>query len=178
MNRRPSIAGLAEFLLCGVALTGLPQAAGETNPDPKSAQPISPSTAAATDHETLSLRGRVVWLADALQQLHGIQTVPESRDRVLVLQTDDGQLHPLVEDIRGRGIRRDERLRNTPCELLVRKHDGSPFVQVIRFFAVREDGKYELDYWCEICAIATFEIKPCECCQGPVELRERRVDRY
>ena len=176
MNRRQWIAELAELLLCGVALTWLPRAAGETNRDLKSAQPISPSTAAASDHETFSLRGRVVWLADALQQLHGIQTVPEARDRVLVLQTDDGQLHPLVEDIRGRGIRRDERFRNTPCELLVRRRNGSPFVQVIRFFAVRQDGKYELDYWCEICAIATFETKPCECCQGPVELRERRVE--
>ena len=102
MNRRQWLAGLADLVLCGVALTWLPQAAGETNRDLDTAQPISPSAAAASGHETLSLRGRVVWLADALQQLHGIQTVPEARDRVLVLQTDDGELHPLVRYSRPR----------------------------------------------------------------------------
>lgn len=166
----------ADLLVC-VAFLAWPQLATRQAAAADEGGTRTSPTPSATDHQTFSLRGRVVWAADALRQVHGVQTVPESHERVLVVQTDDGQLYPLVEDVRGRGIRRDERLRNTPCELLVRKHAGSPFVQVIRFFALREDGKYELDYWCDICAIATFEIKPCDCCQGPVELRAQRVGR-
>jgi hypothetical protein len=91
------------------------------------------------------------------------------------LESADGQIYPLAEDIRGRGFRRDKRLREIPVELLVRQYKGSPVVQVIRVFAIRDDGKYELDYWCEVCAIAQFELKPCGCCQDLIELRARKT---
>jgi len=126
---------------------------------------------------TKTIRGRVVWLADAMTRLHGIKTVPEASDRILALETDDGQLHPIVEDIRGRAFRRDERLRKMKAELLVRQHQGSPMVQVVRVFELTEDGKFEIDYWCEICSIAMFELKDCECCQGPIELRRQAAER-
>jgi hypothetical protein len=132
---------------------------------------------AQSPYVTKSIRGRVVWLAEAMARLHGIKAVPEARDRILALETEDGHLHPIVEDIRGRAFRRDERLRKMQVELLVRQHRGSPLVQVVRVFELAEDGKSEIDYWCEICAIAMFELKECECCQGPIELRRQPADR-
>ena len=27
------------------------------------------------------------------------------------------------------------------------------------------------DYWCDICSIPMYEIKRCECCQGPIRMR-------
>jgi hypothetical protein len=133
------------------------------------------SRVADSAYTNLSLRGRVVWLAEALQKRHAIRTVPEARERVLALDVPGGKLHPLVEDTRGRAFRRDERLRGIPLELRVRQYGDSPAVQVIRVFALRGDGKYELDYWCDICAIAMYELQPCDCCQGSIELRARRV---
>jgi hypothetical protein len=124
---------------------------------------------------TKPLRGRVVWLSEALSRLHGIKTVPEAAERTLALETVDGKLHPLVEDIRGRAFRRDERLGKMNVELLVRQHKGSPLIQVVRAYEITKDGKCELDYWCEICAIAMFELKECDCCQGPIDLRRRKV---
>jgi hypothetical protein len=125
--------------------------------------------------ETLTLRGQVVWLTDALQRQFGIRSVSEARERMLALEVKDGRVYPIAEDLRGRGFRRDERLREIPVELLVRRYEGSPVIQVIRVFAIRDDGKYELDYWCEVCAIAQFERKPCGCCQAMIELRARKV---
>ncbi len=122
---------------------------------------------------TNTIRGRVVWLADALTRLHGIQTVPEARDRILALETADGQLYPLVEDVRGRAFRYDKRLREMNVELLVRQHRGSPMVQIVRVFELTDKGRFEIDYWCEICSIALFELKDCDCCQGPIELRRQ-----
>lgn len=122
----------------------------------------------------MTLRGKVVWLADALERLHGVRTVPEAHKRILTLETPSGELHPIVEDIRGRAFRRDERLRNLDVEVQARRHRSSPMIQIIRLFEVRDDGLYELDYWCEICAIAMFELKACDCCQGPIELRRQR----
>ena len=126
--------------------------------------------------ELETIRGRVVFLHEALEKKYGIRAVPEAKERALALQTAEGTLVPLVEDVRGRAFRADERLRQPEVELLVRRYRGSPAVQIIRVFEVAKDGKYELDYWCDICAIAMFEQKPCDCCQGETELRRRKAE--
>lgn len=125
---------------------------------------------------TKTLRGRVVWLSEAMTRLHGIKSVPEAHDRSLALETEDGQLHPLVEDVRGRAFRSDERLRKMKVELLVRQYRGSPLVQIIHVHELTKGGRFEVDYWCEICSIAMFELKECDCCQGPIELRRQAAD--
>jgi hypothetical protein len=129
----------------------------------------------AKEYRTQTLRGRVVFLAEAFEKQTGVRAVPEARERILALQTADGNLVPILEDTRGRAFRRDERLREMTVELDVRRYRTSPAVQIIRVLEVAKDGRYEIDYWCDICAIATVEKKDCECCQGPVELRRRRV---
>jgi hypothetical protein len=126
--------------------------------------------------ELATIRGRVVYLHEALEKQHGIRAVDEAKERTLALQAADGTLVPLVEDVRGRAFRADERLRQIDVELLVRRYRGSPAVQIIRVFEVTKDGALELDYWCDICAIAMVELKPCDCCQGPTELRRRKVE--
>ena len=134
----------------------------------------SAQESAQASYETVTLRGRVVWMAEALDRLFGIRSVPEAKERLLAIETPDGRLHPIVAYIRGRSFRRDPRLR-VDGEFLVRRYEGSPMVQVIRIYEISEQGKFELDYWCEICAIAMFELKPCDCCQGSIELRRRKA---
>ena len=145
-----------------------PQASPQTSPQ---ASPQAP----AVKHRTESIRGRVVWLAEALERRFGIQTVPEARERVLALETEKGRLFPLVEDLRGRSFRTDKRLREIHVQLLVRRHAGSPTVQVIRVHEVRDGEIYIVDYWCDVCAIVMFEQGPCACCQDDNRLRKRLV---
>jgi len=128
------------------------------------------------EFKTQTLRGRVVFLAEAMEAETGVRSVPEAKDRILALQTASGELVPLLEDARGRAFRRDERLREMKVELLVRRYRNSPLAQIIRVYEVASDGRYEIDYWCDICAIAMVEKKDCECCQGPVQLRRRKID--
>jgi hypothetical protein len=123
-----------------------------------------------------TLQGRIVFFADVLENRYGIGTMPDARERILAIETTDGALYPIVEDVRGRSFRLDERLREGKRELLVRRPEGVPAVQVIRIFDLQDDGRYEMDYWCEICAITMFELKPCDCCQQPIELRRRKID--
>lgn len=137
--------------------------------EPKSpAKPDSP-------FELQTHRGKVVYLAAALKRLHNINSVEEAQERTLAVETKDGTLIPLVEDVRGRAFRADKRLREMEVELLVRKFKGSPAGQVIRVYELTKDGKFEIDYWCEICSIAMYELKICECCQGEIELRRTKV---
>jgi hypothetical protein len=126
-------------------------------------------------YKTELLRGRVVFLAEAMQRRFGAKTVKEAGERILALETAVGTLHPIYEDTRGRAFRSDKRLRDREVTLLVRRYDGSPVVQVIRLFANNKSGLAELDYWCDICAIPMFELKPCDCCQGPIRLREQKA---
>ncbi|MGE0608586.1 MAG: hypothetical protein AB7O62_15935 [Pirellulales bacterium] len=146
-------------------------------PQPTADSPAAESTggqpASGKSHENLSLRGKVVYLAEALQRRFGIETDADAVRQQVALETDEGELYPIVKDARGRGFLLDDRLRDVEMELLVRRHIGSPVVQVIRVYTIKPDGRYELDYWCDICAIPMYELKQCECCQGPIRLRER-----
>lgn len=123
-----------------------------------------------------TLRGRVVFAAEATERRHGVKSAPEAKERVLALETGDGKLYPLIEDVRGRAFRADKTLRDFEVELLVRRFEGSPLRQIIGVYAIKKDGKYEVDYWCDVCAIAMFELKPCECCQAMNQMRLRRVE--
>jgi len=126
--------------------------------------------------ETQTVRGKVVFLGEVMERETGIAVVSEARERVLALRTNRGELIPLLEDVRARAFRRDERLRAMEIELVVRKYVNSPAVQVIRVFEIAKGERLEIDYWCEVCSIAMFEKKDCECCQGESELRRRKVD--
>jgi hypothetical protein len=157
--------------LNGMAAWGQTEAGAKTPGTDRSPLNVAP---AEPKVETLTLRGRVGWMRDVLQRRFGVQTVPESRERILCLETAAGEVYPLAEDIRGRAFRVDPRLRDMPVEMEVRRHVGSPMIQVIRLYELRDNERWELDYWCEICAIAMFELKACDCCQGPIDLRRRR----
>ena len=91
---------------------------------------------AASKFTSETLRGRVVFLAEALEKKYGVKSVTEAKEAALALQDEAGKLHPLVEDVRGRAFRVDKRLRDIKVELLVRRYQDSPVVQII--------GVYEL----------------------------------
>lgn len=128
-----------------------------------------------TSFTTETIQGRIVWMGEALQEEFGISTVKEARKNVLALHTKDGQLLPVLENLRGRAFRTDERLRDKPMELVVRRHQKQPMLQVIRVYEFQNDKKYEVDYWCDVCAIVMFEKGFCACCQDNNRLRHRLV---
>ncbi len=164
--------------LIGIALVSWPlspQAQEVPSKPPRQPVAAAAKPAAKVKYRTQAMRGRVVWLNEALKRRYGIGTVPEAAQRVLALETAQGQLLPIVEDIRGRAFRKDPRLRKMDVELLVRQYVGSPQLQIIRVYAHEKGKKVQIDYWCEICAIAMYELKACDCCQGPIDLRRRAV---
>jgi hypothetical protein len=122
-----------------------------------------------------TLRGKVVFLAQAVQRRTGVASVSEADERTLAIETAAGDVIPLIEDVRARAFRSDERLRAMQVELLVRRYDATPARQIIRIFEVKDGGRYEIDYWCDICSIVMYELKECECCQGPIELRRTKI---
>jgi len=160
-------------LACGTILWGglsfliaIDQAAAQVGP-------AKSAITAPADFTVETLAGRVVWLNETLLKRRKIHTVPEAAERVLALDMAGGKLVPLLEDVRARAFRRDPRLRDVSLELFVRRFPETPFVQVLGVYGFDAGKRVELDYWCDVCAIAMYELKECECCQGPIELRRR-----
>jgi hypothetical protein len=119
------------------------------------------------------ISGKVVELGEALKQ-RGIKSYAEEIKGQVVLVTRAGEIVPIVPDWRGRAFYQDERLRNRPVDLVVNRRKGVPWVQVLSIYTFDEKGMRNItDYWCDICAIPMYEIKDCECCQGPTRLRFR-----
>ena len=129
------------------------------------------------------LSGRVVLLREALKR-KGV-TSTEEFDKQVVLETLDGRLIPIVADWRGRAFYQDKRLRNRPVELVGYRRRGVPYFQVLMIFTLDHNKttnphpakrqakpiRHYFDYWCDICSIPMYEIKRCECCQGPIRMR-------
>jgi hypothetical protein len=145
-------------------------------PDAAPATDGADSNTSGAKYTTESIAGQVVWMADALERRFGIKTDADGRESIAALETPAGDLYPIVKDFRGRGFLLDPQLRDRDLELVVRRFPGSPMIQIVRVYSLKEGKKYELDYWCDICAIPMYELKACECCQGPTRIRERLVD--
>jgi hypothetical protein len=163
--------GLLAAAASGVAPSGsVTEGAAEQPAEKSAAGPSRPYT-------TETVRGKVVWLDEALKRLYGVTTEADAAETAVVLETPQGHLLPLIPDTRGRAFAVDSRLRNIELEMLVRRYEGAPLVQVIRLYRVKPEGLYEIDYWCDTCAISMFILKACECCQGPTRLRETPVEK-
>lgn len=115
-------------------------------------------------------RGKVVLAQEALKK-RGVKVADEMKSQA-VLETLDGDLIPIAADWRGRAFFQDKRLRDRRVDLVGYQRPGIPWLQVLIVYVVNEKGEREvMDYWCDICAIPMYEIKDCECCQGPIRLR-------
>jgi len=132
-----------------------------------------PTTADASSQELF--RGKVVLVREALAR-RKIEA-REEFDKQVALETESGELIPIVPDWRGRAFFQDAHLRNRAVELVGKRAKGVPYLQVLIIFTFDEKGTRQYtDYYCDTCGFAIYEIKPCECCQGPVHLRYQPRD--
>lgn len=120
-------------------------------------------------------RGKVIPLREALKR-RGIDS-GEEFDKQVALLTSQDEIIPIVPDWRGRAFFQDARLRNREVELVGKRKAGVPYLQVLIIFTFDEKGNRQYtDYYCDTCGFPMYEIKPCECCQGPLRLRFQRRD--
>ena len=150
-----------------------PQAAEESGADKAGVSSAANGAPSKDDAVKEIVSGKVVKLADALKA-RGIKSYVEEIKEQVVLVTEQGELVPIVPDWRGRAFYQDERLRDRPVDLVVNRRKGIPWVQVLSIYTFDDEGVRSItDYWCDICSIPMYEIKECECCQGPIRLRLR-----
>ena len=160
---------VAGLLVLVAALAGVLSAADDTPPAGNAPEP-------ASTPEKQVFSGKVVRLNEALSR-RGVKHYDEEHAGQVVLETDGGELIPILSDWRGRAFYQDERLRDRKIDLVGYRREGLPYLLVLMVFTFDEDGTRQYtDYWCDICAIPMYEIKPCECCQGETRLRFQTQD--
>ena len=116
-------------------------------------------------------RGEVLKTADALKRLK-VKAYPQELQEQVALLTPEKEIIPILPDWRGRAFFQDERLRDRKVELIGYRRPGVPYLQVLTVYTFdQENTRNYTDYWCDICAIPMYEIKPCDCCQQEIRLR-------
>jgi hypothetical protein len=126
------------------------------------------------DLKTQAYQGKVVPLAGVLEKF-GSKLDKDAAPHWFALVADDGKVYPLIKDAGARLFFKDERLLNRPVRLTGRLFPNTNLLQVVLVHSVHKGALHEVYYWCEVCAIRRNEKDICECCGGPMELREPPV---
>jgi len=69
----------------------------------------------------------------------------------------------------------DPQLLNRRMRLTGHLVGDTSFLKVLQVHSYVKGELCEVYYWCDICSIKRFYKAQCECCQGPMELREPPV---
>jgi hypothetical protein len=132
---------------------------------------LAPLLAYSAAPKSEDFTGKVVPLADLVAKTGG-RLDADAALLSLVLVAEDGKTYPLVKDGGSRLFYQDKALLNRPMRLTGRLLPGSQILQVAAVHSIVKGELCEVYYWCDICSIRRGEKSICECCGGPMELRE------
>ena|SRR5581483_2731319 len=124
--------------------------------------------------DTQYFGGKVMPLAEVLAR-RGVKLDVDAAKHWMALVADDGKVYPLIKDPGSRMFFQDKTLLNRPMRLTGRLLPETRLLQVVNVHSIKEGKLYEVYYWCDICTIKGYEKVICECCGGPMELREALV---
>jgi|GEM_PF-3202847 len=140
------------------------------------AAPVERVADRAEEVRTVILRGRVICLAEELHQRYGAE-LPTNHEHVWALQASNGRGYTLLRSHFSEAIWLDERVRARELELKARLFPGTQALEVQRLRSVVRGVVQDLYYYCDICHIQSVTPEQCACCQGPVELVEKPLER-
>jgi hypothetical protein len=129
---------------------------------------------AGPTNKPVVLRGRIVNLADVMQQKYQATLDPQ-RAVIYCLKTAEGKFYPFLPSDQAAAIYDDERFRQRELQVTARTFAEFPFIEVIKLQSVKWGRVFDLYYFCEVCNITTHKPGPCECCQDPVVFTEKPV---
>ncbi|HEV3237771.1 MAG TPA: hypothetical protein VGZ25_12330 [Gemmataceae bacterium] len=115
--------------------------------------------------------GKVVSLAKILEK-EGGRLDADASPHWLALVTEEGKAYPIIKDDGSRMFFLDSALLDRPMRLTGRLLPKCNLLQVVNVHSIKDGTMHEVYYFCDVCSIRRSEKKKCECCGGPMELRE------
>ncbi len=129
---------------------------------------------AGPEEKPSTFTGKVVLVKD-LTEKSGVK-LDRDTSPFLVALVVDGKAYLILKDDGGRRFFKDEKLLNREYRITGRLVGGT-MLQVLSVQSLKNGKPYDIYYWCDICAIRRNEKKDCECCGGPMELREVPINK-
>jgi hypothetical protein len=121
--------------------------------------------------KTRDFKGKVVPLTGLLEKI-GSKLDADASPHWLALVAEDGKIYPLIKDDGARMFFSDPKLRGRPMLLTGRLFKDTNLLQVLSVRSYVKGKRCDLYYWCAICSIRRNQKQICECCGGPMVLRE------
>jgi hypothetical protein len=137
------------------------------------ALPLLKSVAAPPEKPSI-FTGKIVPVKDLVTKSGG--KLDRDAEPYMVALVVDGKAYSIVKDDGGRRFFKDERLLNKEYRITGRLVGGT-LLQVISVQSIKDGKLHDIYYWCDICSIRRGEKNLCECCGGPMELREELIEK-
>lgn len=124
----------------------------------------------ANSTKEIVVRGRILCLDDSGQNQiaetdcgkpktrFGLKTVEE---KIYLFSPDDAMI----------GMFFDPAVRQKDLQIKGRLHPNN-VIEIIKIHSIHEGKLYDIFYYCDVCAITSYEFGLCYCCQQPTDLRE------
>lgn len=133
-------------------------------------QPI----AAAPEEKPTPFTGKVVLLRGLIEKSGS--KLDRDAAPFMVALIIEGKAYIIIKDDGGRRFYKDEKLLNREYRITGRLIGGT-LLQVLSVQSMKDGKPHDTYYWCDICAIRRNEKNECDCCGGPLELREEPISK-
>jgi len=127
--------------------------------------------------QPIGLQGSIICLAEEMQKLYR-SDLPTDHEHVYGFRSKEGVIYTLLRTKLSEALFADERLRKKELILEARVFPKTQVLEVMgRLRSVENGIVNDLYYYCDICVIETIAPGKCVCCQAPVELVEKPLNR-
>ena len=129
-----------------------------------------------SEPKDVKLHGKIVCLAEEMHTHYKVELF-NKRDHLYGVKTKDGEYYTLLRTSLAEALFVDEQLHEKDLVIKGRVFPKTQLLEVTRFSSIKDGVVHELYYYCDTCYIRAVAPGNCDCCQAPVVLIERPLNK-
>ena len=126
--------------------------------------------------EGVKLRGNVVCLAEEMHTHYKVALFG-NHEHLYGVKTKEGEYYTLLRTSLAEALFVDDRLHEKDLIINGRVFPKTQLLEVTRFSSIKDGVIHDLYYYCDTCYIRAVAPGNCDCCQAPVVLIERPLNK-
>ena len=126
--------------------------------------------------QAVKLHGNIVCLAEEMHTHYKVELFGQY-DHLYGVKTEAGKYYTLLRTSLAEALFVDERLHEKDLVISGRVFPKTQLLEVTRFLSIRDGVLHDLYYYCDTCYIRTVAPGSCDCCQAPVVLIEKPLNK-
>ena len=126
--------------------------------------------------KNVELHGKIVCLAEEMHTHYKVELFG-NHEHLFGVKTEEGEYYTLLRTSLAEALFVDGRLHEKDLVISGRVFPRTQLLEVTRFLSIRDGVLHDLYYYCDTCYIRTVAPGNCDCCQAPVVLIERPLNK-